>query len=348
MSRRHWGSAALGVALLLGLWLLASRIDPGAPAPSPAAAPGTAAAPSTAPPAATIWPTPAAAVPPEHPVPATPLAPLLERWQASSQRGSAIDGELSFDDDGRLHVDLGLRRLFDYALSLQGEFSLGEIRQLLHHWVATRHDGAVADAVLAQFERYLALKQDEARLAGISDLGERLAALIDLREQHFGADADALFGDDEAYAIHTLQRLTLLRDASLSAEARAAALAELDARRPQAERAAERDSLSAVLAAEHERQLAEQAVPPEQVQEERAALWGADAAERLAALDAERAAWDARLADYAAARQRVLGDPRLNAAGREAALAALRQRGFSDAEQRRIASLEAIGALPGG
>lgn len=259
-----------------------------------------------------------------------------------------MDGELAFHDDGRLRIDLGLRRLFDYALSLQGEFSLAEIRQLLHHWVESRHDGAVADAVLAQFERYLALKQDEAQLAGISDLDERLAALMDLREQHFGADADALFGDDEAYAIHTLQRLALLRDRTLSADQRAAALAELDARRPEAERVAERDSLSAVIAAEHERQLAEHTVSPEQAQEERAALWGEEAAERLAALDAERAAWDARLADYAAARQRVLGDPRLSAAARESALAALRQRGFSEAEQRRIASLEAIGALPGG
>jgi lipase chaperone LimK len=345
VKRRHHGSAALVVALL-GLWLLASRVQLSSTDPAPAVA-NTTPAPAMPTSAATTL-SPPVAVEHEHPVPPTPLAQLLERWQASSQRGSAIDGELSFHDDGRLRVDLGLRRLFDYALSLQGEFSLAEIRQLLHHWISASHDAGIADAVLAQFERYLALKQDEAQLAGISDLNERLAALMDLREQHFGADADALFGDDEAYAIHTLQRLALLRDRSLSADQRAAALAELDARRPEAERVAERDSLSAVIAAEHERQLAEQAVAPEQVQEERAALWGEDAAARLAALDAERAAWDARLADYAAARQRVLGDLRLSAAAREAALAALRQRGFSDAEQRRIASLEAIGALPGG
>lgn len=320
MTRWLLGGAALVVALLAALWLPRTQVAASAAGNAEAAIPMPAAGPATS-------------------------SSLLERWRHSSQRGSEVDGTLSFDANGQLRVDADLRRLLDYALTLQGEFSIDEIRALLLHWVTERHGDSRAALVAEQFERYLALKQAEAGLAGIVDLDQRLAALIALREQHFGADADAMFGDDEAYAAHTLQRLAIQRDASLSDQERASALHELDSTRSRQAREADRTSMSAVTAAEQERQAAAGLLSAEQLHRERTALWGQEAAGRLATLDAERAAWDTRIASYSAARDRLAADASLSPAARQDAIASLLQQRFNANERRRIASLEAVGAL---
>ena len=82
---------------------------------------------------------------------------------------------------------------------------------------------------------------------------------------------------------------------------------------------------------------------------EREALWGTEAAGRLAQLDRERARWDERIEQYLLARSRIDANRGLSTAARAQAIAALRAQQFNAAEQRRIASLEAIGQLkPGG
>ena len=81
---------------------------------------------------------------------------------------------------------------------------------------------------------------------------------------------------------------------------------------------------------------------------EREALWGKEAAQRLAELDASRARWDARIDAYLSARSRIDADRTLSAAARAQAVATLRAQHFDAIEQRRIASLEAVGQLKGG
>ena len=81
------------------------------------------------------------------------------------------------------------------------------------------------------------------------------------------------------------------------------------------------------------------------VRDEREALFGAEAAARLAQADAEIAAWDARVRAYVQARDAIRADGRLDAAARDRAIATLQARSFDAAELRRIASLEAIGQL---
>ncbi len=279
--------------------------------------------------------------------PVLPNRSLQQRWAVSSLRGSEPDGALSFDALGRLQADAGLRQLFDYALTLLGEFSLDEIRALLGHWIAERHGAAVADEALAWFSRYLALKQAEATLGGIEDAAERLAQLAALRREHLGAAAEAMFGGEEAYLAHTLERLALLRDPQLDEAARLDALAALDAARDPAERGAEALAQSPALLAQHESQMQTLQADPARRFAERSALWGEEAAQRLAALDAAEADWKRRLADFEQARARLLADTTLDHATREQALTLLLQGRFNEAEQRRVAALQRL-ALQGG
>jgi lipase chaperone LimK len=138
----------------------------------------------------------------------------------------------------------------------------------------------------------------------------------------------------------------LLRDSRLSDEQRATRLAELEAARDPGQTAIQRDATSAVLVDEQTRQFDAMNADAATRAEERAALWGEDAAQRLAELDRARAEWDRRVSEYLAERQQLEARPDLEAAARQQALNALRARRFDAAERQRIEALEAIGALP--
>lgn len=268
-----------------------------------------------------------------------PIEALLERWASSSHRGSTPDGALRFDDTGRLHADAGLRARFDYALTLLGEFTLSEIRQLLAHWIAGAQGEDAADQALALFDRYLALKQAEAEAIGSHDPAHRLSWLAALRRQHFGDAAEAMFGDEEDYLRYTLQRLAVLGDSQLGAAQQGVELAALHAGRDPAQREAEALAQMPALLAEHAAQLNDLGADATRRFSEREALFGAAAAQRLAELDAAEADWARRLQAARGAWARLLGDPRLDEAARQRALGALLAAQFSAPEQRRVRAL---------
>lgn len=270
---------------------------------------------------------------------------LRERLARSSLRGSQPDGEIDFDADGRLQPSPGLLRRFDYYLSLLGEFALEEIRQLLAaELLAELGDAAKVDAVMLRFERYLGLRDEAQGLAALGGLAERLDALSQLRRRWFGAEADLLWADEEAYDRLTLARLALRELPETEREAR---LSELDASRPQAVSAPQALAETALTAEAFERSLDARGLSAAERHAERRAVWGEAAAQRLQALDTERAQWQQRMQHYARSRAAIEADSRLSPAQREAALRALLQ-GFEPHEQRRLLALDSAGLLPAG
>lgn len=272
--------------------------------------------------------------PGDHAVPADGV--VVEAGQAPSLQGAALDGRLRQDETGRLVEDRELRRLFDHLLAGQGEVGLAALRERLRAHALEVGGEALARQALDAFERYLDYLRSEAELdpAGIADLGRRLDALAALRRRLLGEDlAEAFFGEEERYARDALARMA--GDEGL-----------VDA--PEAERwRAERSA-----ATEHQRALEQTEqfehldLPPAQRHAERAALYGEAAADRLAALDAERAAWQQRLDDWRSARERIGSNPRLDTAARERALQAELDARFDPAEQRRVRALDEL--PPGG
>lgn len=273
-----------------------------------------------------------------HLSPALPPA-VLARLAESSLRGTQPDGGVRFSDDGRLVVDGELRRQIEWWLSLLGEMPLSEIRSLFEQTLTNAHTPAQAAAALAFFDRwvdYLAAAD-----AGLPDgnTAQRLDSLSALRRQWFGADAETLFGDEERYTRHVLARQELLRDSSLSAEERQQQLEELDADLSPEQRAMRAETIDPLLASEQTSQFDALDVPPAQRQAERAVLFGAEAADRLAALDAERSAWNARVAAVRAQQQAWAVDTNLDTNQREARLQDLLNADFSASEQRRVRAL---------
>lgn len=265
-----------------------------------------------------------------------------------SLRDSEPDGAVTLDALGQVQPSIELRRLFDYFLSALGERDVAAIRALLLAHVRERHGDAIAAQVAALFDRYVDYQQALAAMNAPPGeaLRERLERVRDLRRRLLDAAmAEAFFGDEERYTEYVLDRRDTLADRSLDEVERDRRLQEIDASLAPEQRTQMQEANTALLVDEQNRQFDALRLDPAERQAEREALFGREAAQRLAAADAEQAAWDARVAAYVRARNAIRADARLDATARDRAITALRARSFDAAEQRRVASLEAIGQL---
>lgn len=260
----------------------------------------------------------------------------------SSLAGTEIDGSVRFEPSGSLSADRDLRRYFDHWLGLLGEWPIDRIRNGIE--VALEDLEAVQRAeVLALFERYVGLQRAAAALRLTGSMEERLQALIDLRRQLLGAEiADAFYGAEEQEQWRTLDRLALNRDPTLSDAEKSAAAALVDQSRPLPEQQARAAYTAHLAALEQTRNFDVQGVDAAQRHAERSARFGADAATRLAAMDAENAEFERQLREFRSARQGLVDDPTLSAIDRERAIAALLAARFDEAEQRRVVALDRI------
>ena len=269
--------------------------------------------------------------------------------EQSSLRGTEADGEILLDENGEILINLGMRRLFDYYLSLIGERDLVQIRILLKDQLLTRYNQTNTEKVLQYFDRYTDYLSALVALniGGLNKPKDRLQQVTSLRKKMLGeAMSLAFFAEEEALAALTLNRMAIANDKKLGVDEKAKLLAELDVSENYPARA---EADTAALITEQNRQLEALKLTDAQRAAEREALWGKEAAARLGQLDHERARWDTRIEQYLLARSRIDANSALSPSARAQAIAALRAQQFNAAEQRRVASLEAIGQLkPGG
>lgn len=261
-----------------------------------------------------------------------------------SLRGTQPDGGVRFRGNGELIADAELRRHFDWYLAAMGEQDLQAIRARLARDSALLMNPAQVAAVLAWFDRYVAYQRASTRLAGISDLQERLDAVRALRKQMLGETAaQGFFGEEEDEAMRVIALKQAQADPSLSPAQRESLQRELEARSPgyaEARRESElREQLGELDAA-----LDRQGASATERHAERSALLGTEAADRFAELDRTRADWNARLQSYAQQRAALqtrsgLSDMQRQAESRRLLAA------FTPAEQRRIVALMETGEL---
>ena len=277
--------------------------------------------------------------------PPDPLLALRERFARSSLRGTEVDGAITLHADGSLVMDRELLRHFDYFLGLIGEFTLDEIRQLLIDETTRQAGGRAAASVADAFDRYVAMRKSLAEQAPSADLADQIERVRAVQRDWFGADAEAMFGDENRYVEDSVERLAIERDMTLSGAERDARLADLESTMPSSERSNFSEVTSGLLAGDQTRHFEALHTDVSARHAERAELWGTDAADRLAVLDQSRADWERRIAEYIAARDTIQADSQLGVASRQAAIIVLRQRLFDPNEQIRIESLESIGEL---
>jgi lipase chaperone LimK len=282
---------------------------------------------------------------PSASVPATAApAPAIAR---TSLAGTTPDGAATASADDQLRLSPALIRLFDYWLSTTGELPLAEIRAQAERDLDGRLGPTAARQAKDLLARYFAFKsalklQRPAQSGpgrGVDALRAGLRTMLSLRARYFSAEeSQVLFGADDARATASLARMEIEQDPALDAAQRRARLAALDASLPADERAARDAPLAVIRLNDAAARLRAQGGSEDDVYRLRAAAVSPEAANRLADLDRDEAAWQARIAAYRAERARLLAAPDDEA--RQSSLAALRQRLFTPEEQRRLVAYE--------
>ena len=277
------------------------------------------------------------------PMPAPDARPLA----ASSLAGTTPDGVATAAADQSLVLDPALIRLFDYWLTTVGERPIMAIRSDVERDLDSRLGPRVARQAKDLFARYVQFKtalkaQRPSKPMGrsVDILREGLRTMLALRATYFtDAESQALFGPQDAEASAALARMAIEQDPALDAQQRRERLAALDARLPASARAEREAPLAVVHLEEAAQQLRAQGGSEDDVYRMRAAATSPEAANRLADLDRDEAAWKARIATYQSQRGAALATPG-SEADRQAAMSALRNRLFTPEEQRRLAAYE--------
>ena len=265
----------------------------------------------------------------------------------SSLAGTTPDGAATAAADQSLVLDPALIRLFDYYLTTVGERPLDAIRAEVGRDLDGRLGPLAARQARDVFDRYLRFKtalkdQRPSRPTGssVDMLRDGLRRLQALRATYFtDAESQALFGPQDAEAGAALVRMAIEQDASLTEAQRQQRLDALDSRLPAGVRADREAPLLVTRLDEAAQKIRANGGSEDDVYRMRAAATSPAAANRLADLDRDEAAWKARIADYRSQRATVLAAPG-SEADRAAAMDELRNRLFTPEEQRRLAAYE--------
>ncbi|MDG2307546.1 MAG: lipase secretion chaperone [Candidatus Binatia bacterium] len=266
--------------------------------------------------------------------------------QPGSLRGTDVDGGFVVDASGRFVVTPDALDLFEYFFVARGEESDQEIVERVASEIDRRLDPPASDAALALLDRYLDYRHQAEALAAGTDPGrspaETFEAVVELRRSVFGADADLLFGRDEARTRMALAQREIAADPALETGERAALIEALYAELPERERAARERATAPARLLRKEANLHSLGAEPADLDEHRREAFGDAAAARLAELDRTRAAWNERVSVYQDERDALLAAPRLSERERSDALQALLEENFEGPERLRMEALERI------
>lgn len=271
-----------------------------------------------------------------------------------SHRGTAMDGGVTLDAGGQVVPDRDLKRLFEYFLTGLGRASPEVLRERLRTAVSERGlPPAAVTEVLALFDQYLdyreALGGLESPGSGAGSLWAAFEARYQLRREVLGpAVAEGLFAREEAIDRYALEKRAIMQDEQLTPQQRQRRLALIEQQLPADVRQAREQTRVALALRERTQALREAGASETRIHALRQEMVGAEAAERLSALERQREDWQQRLEAYRQERQRIASNQGLAPADREAALERLLAEHFDENEARRVRALERINANGGG
>lgn len=253
---------------------------------------------------------------------------------------------LHSDAHGRLLLQAELLQLFDFYLAGREEEGLDKVLTRIHQALAAQLQGqALAQArdLLRRYVDYRIALQHLPQAGSDLDptaLRLRLDAINGARLQFFSAEEyAALFARDNAEDEYMLQRLALARQDGLSAAQRQQALAELELQLPEDVRLVRAESVRHGELYASTQALQEQGASAEEIRQLREQSLGSEAADALAALDRQHAAWQQRLNDYARERDK-LRTAGLSQSDLQAALTQLQSSRFDEFERKRVQALD--------
>jgi lipase chaperone LimK len=255
-----------------------------------------------------------------------------------SLAGTRTDGAATVVQE-QLVVDQELGYLFDYYLAGLGERDLAIIKAEIERELSQRLPPAAAAQARRLLDNYLRYKEALAKVeqglqAGtelVANLRARRDAMLKLRHDYFSdTEIAGLFGLSDLRDADALARLEITNDKTLDDATRRARIDELDRAMPPALRE-ERAAPTALIRLDQSVQaLRAGGAADDTVYRLRASALSPEAAARLADVDREEAAWQARIAAWRQERQQAA----------PASAQQLRDKYFNAQEQKRLAAYE--------
>lgn len=273
--------------------------------------------------------------------------PVPESMPGSLAGTSVPGGWAQVDAAGDLVPTLALRQMFEYYLSALGEESLEQLVARIEQTLLALSEPArtqAMDTLGAYLDYKLAISDLDAGYGGRSELEatemrRRMEEIQALRRTWLdSATADAFFAHDEAIDRFQVEKLRIGQDEALSDDQRQRALEEAEQTLPEPMRKARRETRRF---ADYEQARLDLADDPEALRDWRQKAFGAEAAQRLEALEQEQANWNRRWQAYSEARADLLSS---GLAGPElqGAIDHLRNQHFSEVERVRAQALDSI------
>lgn len=328
--------ALIGLALALAISLTLLSPDPAGDS-------------SSASPAAQVDTVSGKANPDEYPSRLTDAetAEVPEQLPASLKGTDVPTGWDRTDASGSLVPTPELRQLFEHYLAALGEENLAQLVARIQNTLSVLPEPARSEAtdILGAYLDYkLELGELESASDGVASLdpdamARQFAEIRALRRQWLDADtAEAFFAMEEAVDDFQLAQRRIRADDSLSDEARAEQLQAAEQALPHPIREARQQTR---MFSEYQQMRQQLSDDPEALQAWREDAFGAEAAGRLAKVEADEQHWDDRWQAYQQDRSEL---EKLGLAGpeREAAIRHLREEYFEGPERYRAEALDSI------
>jgi lipase chaperone LimK len=255
-------------------------------------------------------------------------------------------------------LQLAVRDYFDYFLSAADQAGLEVAVEALLADASSRLQEPALGQLIGVLGNYLDYKraslelmqqplsaQQQARPESqLAALQQAFDGLAQLRRAHFSsAQAEALFGAEEAYGRYTLDSLALMARDDLSEQGKADLQEQLRAQLPDAMRASEERQQQALAQQAQSERLWQQGASEQQQREFLAQTYAAETVERLLVEQRNERSWQQRYAAYRDELVKLQGNG-LSAADRQREQLRLRQRLFSDNDLHRVDTYDAIAA----
>jgi lipase chaperone LimK len=269
----------------------------------------------------------------------------------ASFAGTEVDGVFRLDAQGNLLISEDIRRIFDYFLAAIGEEPLQASIERLQGYIVGQLAEPARQQALDLLEQYLQykrelvlLERDLPQMANLEALRQRELAVQALRARLFDSTTQqAFFAREEAYNQFSLQRLAIVHDPRLDDAAKAVAVEQLRHSLPAEMQDAVLPQLQNELRSQTE-QLRASGASPAQIRQLRQQLVGAEATQRLEALDQQRQHWARRIAQYQEEKAAIEANTGLSAQEKSHAIERLIEASFDERERLRLEAATQLAA----
>lgn len=276
----------------------------------------------------------------------------LEQLPTSLQ-GTDVDGEIIIDGNRQLVVTRRLRDVFDYFLTTIGEEPLATVLARIQAYIRHRVPDPAQGQAIHLLNQYVSYRD---ALKHIPEVGGLSADQLDpdavarqkqheqqLRRQFFSAsEIEAFFADEDAYDQYSLAAIKIHRNHSLSEAQKAEQLATLMNQLPtnvqDSMKASSQYQQLETLTAE----IRARGGSTEDIRQMRLNLVGADATNRLEAMDHEHSNLDQRVSQYLQQKNQIMGQANLSPEQKVLQIAQIEQQTFDAQERLRLAALEQL------